>query len=45
MSAIGRSKGFLEIGKFTLYVVFPIGLMYALATNPKNTRKLIQTLQ
>ncbi|RVW55576.1 hypothetical protein CK203_102812 [Vitis vinifera] len=42
MSSIGTSKGILEIGKFALYVSIPIGLMYTLANNSENMKKLIQ---
>ncbi|KAJ9700510.1 hypothetical protein PVL29_006024 [Vitis rotundifolia] len=42
MSSIGTSKGILEIGKFALYVSIPIGLMYSLANNSENMKKLIQ---
>ncbi|KAL6314504.1 hypothetical protein AAG906_026840 [Vitis piasezkii] len=42
MSSIGTSKGILEIGKFALYVSILIGLMYTLANNSENMKKLIQ---
>ncbi|XP_034679537.1 uncharacterized protein LOC117909586 [Vitis riparia] len=42
MSSIGTSKGILEVGKFALYVSIPIGLMYTLANNSENMKKLIQ---
>ncbi|KAL6312597.1 hypothetical protein AAG906_006726 [Vitis piasezkii] len=42
MSSIGTSKGILEIGKFAFYVSIPIDLMYTLANNSENMKKLVQ---
>ncbi|KAL6334165.1 hypothetical protein AAG906_006738 [Vitis piasezkii] len=42
MSSIGTSKGILEIGKFAFYVSIPIDLMYTLANNSENMKKLIR---
>ncbi|CAA7396576.1 unnamed protein product [Spirodela intermedia] len=41
MSAVGTSKGILEIAKFAIYVAVPIGLTYAVATNSKTLQKLM----
>ncbi|CAA6660247.1 unnamed protein product [Spirodela intermedia] len=41
MSAVGTSKGILEIAKFAIYVTVPIGLTYAVATNSKTLQKLM----
>ncbi|EPS70627.1 hypothetical protein M569_04134, partial [Genlisea aurea] len=41
MSALGTSKGVLEIAKFALYVGVPIGLMYFFASNTKNLQKVM----
>ncbi|RVW12321.1 hypothetical protein CK203_113134 [Vitis vinifera] len=42
MSSIETSKGILEIGKFAFYVSIPIDLMYTLANNSENMKKLVQ---
>ncbi|WJZ89342.1 hypothetical protein VitviT2T_008567 [Vitis vinifera] len=44
MSSIGTSKGILEIGKFAFYVSIPIDLMYTLANNSENMKKLVHKI-
>ncbi|KAK9182712.1 hypothetical protein WN944_025858 [Citrus x changshan-huyou] len=41
MSALGTSKGILEIAKFGIYVGVPIFLMYTFANNTKNIQKFM----
>ncbi|MQL79734.1 hypothetical protein Taro_012187 [Colocasia esculenta] len=41
MSAVGTSKGILEIAKFAVYVSVPVGLTYAVATDSKTLQKLM----
>ncbi|KAF3496993.1 hypothetical protein DY000_02053759 [Brassica cretica] len=41
MSAVGTSKGILEIAKFGFYVAVPIGLMYTFANNSTNIKKFM----
>ena len=41
MSAVGTSKGILEIAKFAVYVAVPIGLTYGVATNSETLQKLM----
>lgn len=41
MSAVGTSKGILEIVKFGFYVAVPIGLMYTFANNSTNIKKFM----
>ena len=41
MSSLGAGKGFLEVGKFAIYVTVPIVLIYAFANNTKNLQKFM----
>ncbi|XP_068635334.1 uncharacterized protein [Aristolochia californica] len=41
MSALGTSKGILEIAKFAFYVTVPIALMYTFANNSKNLQRVM----
>ncbi|ESR33320.1 hypothetical protein KPL70_001624 [Citrus sinensis] len=41
MSALGTSKGILEIAKFGIYVGVPVFLMYTFANNTKNIQKFM----